>query len=88
MLEQRNIAPRVLDFSSVRCMHEVLKRGIGITICPEKGVHKHLFDKSLVRLAWDMESMETSLLMIWHAEKWCSPLLRRFMEISRETYRA
>jgi hypothetical protein len=28
--------------------------------------------------------METSILMIWHVEKWCSPLLSHFMMISDE----
>lgn len=27
---------------------------------------------------------EAAVVMIWHQDKWCSPLLRRFMEISKK----
>jgi len=28
--------------------------------------------------------METSVIMIWHAEKWCSPILKQFIDIVNE----
>ena len=33
------------------------------------------------------ESLETTTLMIWHAEKWCSPLLKHFMQIAEAKIR-
>lgn len=39
------------------------------------------------KLKWKEAPMETSLLMIWHAEKWCSPLLKRFMTLCEEVIR-
>ena len=80
----KNTAPRILDFSSSRGMLNLIKRGMGITVCPEVAVEKELSDRSLVRLPWDLGGMQASVLMIWHAEKWCSPVLGRFMEIARE----
>jgi DNA-binding transcriptional LysR family regulator len=63
-------------------MRACLKRGIGFTICPEVSVEEELREKSLVRLHSRDENDEASLVMIWHSEKWCSPLLRHFMELS------
>lgn len=55
---------------------------MGVTICPEVSVEKELTEKRLAKLRWGEAPMETSILMIWHVEKWCSPLLSHFMEIS------
>ncbi len=65
-------------------MHGCLKKGIGITVCPEVSVRDELCDGRLVKLKWDEPDTETSVLMIWHAEKWCSPLLKQFMAISED----
>lgn len=60
-------------------------RGVGYTICPEVSVTRELSDKSLVRLNWHGDPEEVSLIMIWHVDKWCSPLLSLFMTLAEET---
>jgi len=47
-------------------------------------VQKELADGCLAKLKWNEKDVETSVLMIWHAEKWCSPLLKHFMAISKD----
>jgi len=63
-------------------MRTCLKRGLGFTVCPEIAVEPELRQKRLVRLAPENDKDEASLIMIWHAEKWCSPLLTDFMRLS------
>ena len=65
-------------------MRQCLKRGIGITVCPEVAVDKELAAGELAKLEWDGPGEETPVIMIWHAEKWCSPLLKQFMSICQE----
>jgi hypothetical protein len=38
----------------------------------------------LVKLKWGDPQNETPVIMIWHAEKWRSPLLKRFMALCEE----
>jgi hypothetical protein len=38
----------------------------------------------LGRINWQAGDDEVSLIMIWHAEKWCSPLLSHFMQLAEE----
>ncbi len=64
-------------------MKACLKRGIGVTLCPEVSVEDELKQKSLVRLTSRWDDDEAALIMIWHSEKWCSPLLKHFMELSK-----
>ena len=75
-----------LEFSSINGLRNCLRRGIGYTVCPIVAIGDELADGSLVALAWDREPLETSVVMIWHAEKWCSPLLRYFMLLCEEAF--
>ena len=58
--------------------------GIGYTICPEASVQRELAEGSLRKLGWNADHSETSVVMIWHVEKWCSPLLRHFLKLCEE----
>ena len=84
MLEKDHIAVKILEFSSLNSMRKCLARGIGLTICPAISVEKELKSNLLIRLNWDINHMETSVIMIWHAEKWCSPILKQFIDIVNE----
>ena len=61
-----------------------LKRGIGFTVCPEASVRHELAAGSLRRLDFGAVEEPVSLVMIWHAEKWCSPLLAHFIRLTEE----
>ena len=61
-----------------------LERGIGFTVCPEVAVAPALASGRLARLDFQPDDEEVSLIMIWHAEKWCSPLLAHFMGLAEE----
>ncbi|MCP4022848.1 MAG: hypothetical protein GY729_13485 [Desulfobacteraceae bacterium] len=75
---------QTFEFSSIKSLHHCLKRGIGFTICPKVSVEKQLLGKKLIKLSWDIPHYETSVIMLWHKEKWCSPLLNHFMDISAQ----
>ncbi len=62
-------------------LHNCLLKKVGITICPEITIQKELTQNRLVKLPFQTVNMETSVLMIWHKDKWCSPVLKNFMEI-------
>jgi DNA-binding transcriptional LysR family regulator len=83
-LEEQNISPRTIVFSSIRGMRACLKRGLGLTLCPQVSVEEDLKENRLIRLNLMHTHDEVSLIMIWHAEKWCSPLLKYFMRLSEE----
>jgi hypothetical protein len=45
-------------------------------------IRGELAEGRLSKLRWCAEHFETSVIMIWHVEKWCSPLLKHFMALS------
>lgn len=74
----------ILEFSSINSMKTCLKMGIGVTICPEISVREELAASELASLKWDIPDAETSVIMIWHAQKWCSPILEQFLYLSEK----
>jgi DNA-binding transcriptional LysR family regulator len=83
LLEQQSTTPRLYDFSSYRSLKRCLEKGIGVSLLPDVSAREELAAGSLVKLPWDSGTMETDILMIWHADKWCSPVLEHFMNVAR-----
>jgi len=68
-------------------MYNTLKRGIGVAFCPLAAVRDDLAAGRLVRLHWPPGPDATTVFMIRHADKWCSPTVRRFMDLALEMVR-
>jgi len=76
----------IQEFSSIKSMKRCLEKGIGITICPDISIQTELAERKLVRLGCDDCDPETSVIMIWHSQKWRSPVLNQFLEISETVF--
>ena len=63
-------------------MFNTLSRGIGLAVCPETLVAESIESRRLVRIPWSAAPEETTLFMIRHADKWCSPATARFIQIT------
>ncbi len=86
MLTAENIRPSVvMEFNSIEAIKQCVIKGLGITVIPEKAVKAELAQKKLKVIPWLDEPLETGVLMIRHKDKWISPALQAFMDISRET---
>lgn len=84
MLTEAKVKPRtVLEFSSVELLKTCLAVSDGVTMIPEITVRGEIDRGELSVLHWEEEHMETAVLMIRHKEKWLSPSLRAFIDISR-----
>lgn len=77
-----------LEFYSVEVMKRCVAAGIGIAILPEIAVAEEVSRKKLILLPWGDGELEVAVLMIWHKDRWLSPTLNAYMEITREVMRA
>ena len=84
MLRDHEVSCSLIEFSCCVSLRRSLERGVGFTVCPRVSVQDAFDSGSLVPLAWDAEGLEAGIFMIRHREKWCSPLLERFMALARE----
>ncbi len=73
-----------MEFSSLAALKRCLSRGLGVTILPGIAVKEEATRGSIAILPWTGDALETGILMIWHREKWISPVLQTFMDLMRE----
>jgi DNA-binding transcriptional LysR family regulator len=86
MITGGKIEPAViLDFNSTEAIKRCVAIGVGITLMPEVAVRDDIQAEKLSVLPWAGEHIEANLMMIWHKDKWISPILRAFMDTVRET---
>ncbi len=76
---------KMIEFNSVAAIIACVQQGLGLTLIPQVAVKNEIKTKKLIALPWSEGDFEVAQLMIWHPEKWLSPILQRFMEITRET---
>ncbi len=69
----------IIEMNSLEAIKQAVMKGVGITIIPEIAVRNELKQKKLAELSWD-EELETGLCMIWHKDKWHSPILKALMD--------
>ena len=74
----------ILEFNSVAAIIANVMAGLGVTLIPEVAAGPKLKSKKLVVLPWIENELEVAQLMIWHQDKWLTPVLKGFMEATRE----
>ncbi len=74
----------ILEFSSVEAIKQCVIAGMGITVLPAFTATAELARGQLVALPWSESTYGLVTQMAWHRDKWISPTLRAFLDLSRE----
>lgn len=77
-------AGTVLEFHSVEAIKECTMSGMGIAVLPEVAVRAELAAGRLVELTCVEPPLSMSTCLAWHKDKWLSPALQAFLEVTRE----
>jgi DNA-binding transcriptional LysR family regulator len=72
-----------LVFHSVETLKRCVIQGVGVTVLPAVAVAPDIKDGKLVALRWEEGGFEVAVLMIWYKERWLSPTVKAFMDITR-----
>lgn len=84
ILEQDGAGPlRRLQTYSVEVIKRSVMAGVGIAVLPEIAVAAEVAQKKLVILPWSEGKIEVATLMIWYRDRWISPTLKAFMEVTK-----
>lgn len=87
MLDEEKVVPQaVLELNSIAAIVQCAVRGVGICLLPRAAVDHEIGRGALCILPWAAEDLETGVLMIRHKNKWVSPPVAAFMEISRSVF--
>jgi len=73
-----------VEFNSVEVIKHSVMAGFGISILPEIAVAEEVRQRKLVILPWSEGAIEVAVLMIWFRDRWISPTLRAFMDVTRK----
>jgi DNA-binding transcriptional LysR family regulator len=77
-----------LDFSSVEAIKQCAMAGMGIAFLPAVTVATDVAQGKLVVLNWEGHSFQICTQVMWHKEKWISPAIAAFLDMTREVLSA
>jgi DNA-binding transcriptional LysR family regulator len=70
-------------FNSVEMIKQCVMAGLGVSILPRVAVEEDVRQKRLCILPWSEGEIEVAILMIWFRDRWMSPTLKAFMDVTR-----
>jgi len=73
-----------LEFNSAEAIKQCAKLGMGIAILPEMSVIEEMNRGELIPLPWNLNTRTISTQMFWHEEKWISPAIEAFLNVTRD----
>ncbi|HEX6506680.1 MAG TPA: LysR family transcriptional regulator [Chloroflexota bacterium] len=74
----------ILEFSSVEAIKQCVMAGMGATILPAIAVQAEVVQNKLAALTWTEGDLYAVTRVVVHRDKWLSPALRAFLEVTRE----
>ncbi|MGG3571857.1 LysR family transcriptional regulator [Bacillus gobiensis] len=73
-----------LEFQSAEAIKQCAITGIGIAFLPEMAAEAEIERGELVALPWQIPDLHVYTQMLWHKDKWLSPIMFSFIEAARE----
>jgi len=85
ILNKEGVRPGlVLEFGSIEAIKRCVTSGLGITLLPRVTLESELNDGRLVDLGWKGPEFNIVTQIVLHKDKWITPALDAFLELSRE----
>jgi DNA-binding transcriptional LysR family regulator len=73
-----------LEFSSIEAIKQCVMVGMGITVLPAVSVRAEIEQGRMAALRWSEPNFQVMTRMVLHKDKWLSPALCAFLEVTRE----
>ena len=77
------VPPERMEFQSIEAVKQCVAAGMGVSVMISVAVEAEVRDGKLAALRWE-ERFEVFTQMVWHGKRWKSPVLRAFLETTRE----
>jgi len=85
ILDQNRVGyEKSIEYYSVEAIKRSVIEGVGIALLPEISVAEEVAQNRLAVLSWAEGKIEVAVLMICYRERWLSPTLKMFMDVTRE----
>jgi DNA-binding transcriptional LysR family regulator len=85
ILSRASVSPATtLEFGSIEAVKQCVMTGLGLTVLPAVAVAAELSQGRLLKLPWSGPDLTVATHMLWHKDKWLSPVLSAFLSLARE----
>lgn len=74
-----------IEFGSIEAIKQCVIAGLGISALPTTVVEEDLRENRLVELNWKSDIPPIFTRVAWHKDKWLSPPLQSFIELTKTT---
>lgn len=87
LLASNNILPRsFMKVKNIEAIKQFVISGLGVAVLPRIYVEKELDVKLLAELTWPKPDSGMYTQIIYHKDKWLSPTLQSFLQLTRRTF--
>jgi DNA-binding transcriptional LysR family regulator len=84
-LAQENIRPaNVTEFPSVEAIKQCIAVGMGVALLPAIAVARELRQSHIKALHWAGPSLDITIHILWHKDRWISPAMTAFVELVKD----
>lgn len=73
-----------LELGDIEAIKKCVMAGIGIAALPKLAVEKEIEEGSMSVLRWKGPEFPIVTQLVWHKDKWVSPALSAFLDVTRE----
>lgn len=88
LLVDAEISPEaIIELNSVAATLACVAQGIGVAMVPDIAIETEIRQGRLARLQMADGPLEAGVLMIWHKEKFISPVMAAFMDMAMNYFR-
>lgn len=87
LLEKNDIHPRsFMKVKNIEAIKQFVISGLGLAILPHVYIEKELKHNQLIELPWTGPDFGMYTQIIYHKDKWLSPILLSFLELTRSKF--
>jgi len=87
LLEKNDIHPRsFMKVKNIEAIKQFVISGLGLAILPRVYIEKELRHNQLIELPWTGPDFGMYTQIIYHKDKWLSPILLSFLELTRSKF--
>lgn len=84
-LNQAGVKPRSkLELGDVEAIKKCVMAGLGVAVLPEISVKREMIEGSIKKVNWAGPDFTIQIQLFWHKNKWMSPALKAFIELTED----
>lgn len=74
------------EFVSIEAIKRCVMEGLGVAVLPAMVVEEEIKDRKMIEVEWENMNTTISTQIAWHKDKWITPPLQAFIDLTRKTF--